>query len=358
MADDGVAEDRFGFSICTQENLAIFGASRGGGTGGENGPGCAYVFARASPGQEWTQVGKIIPLDGVLLDKFGATCALEGDTLMIGSNERDNRRGAVYVFTNPSGDSVTWEEGQVLQAPEGDHVNRFGDCIAIFGDTAVVGQGWYRTDNLPSVRGGAAYVFTRSGSTWSQQAKLEPSDRGRNFGLAVAIEGNTIAVSSAGRSRKRLNIRGGTVLYTIGYVAIFKRAEETWIEDQVIKPRGLFVLFGGAFGSRTLALKDNTLAIGAPDTKLGTFRSWRQGALYIYKRDSASSPFVQESRILTSDGSGAPFFGLVPGGQGLSDNFPQSVDYDDDGKTLCASTEYTNTANSINEGTAYIFVDK
>src|SRR6185295_13476722 len=97
----------------------------------------------------------------------------------VGGNQNDNsatEAGAAYVFTRPAG-GTTWSQQAYLKASNAEADDGFGESVALSGDTLVVGAygedsnatgvGGDQTDELAS-DAGAVYVFTRSGSTWSQ----------------------------------------------------------------------------------------------------------------------------------------------------------------------------------------------
>ena len=89
-----------------------------------------------------------------------------------------------------------------LTASDGAAADYFGYSVAISGDTGVVGA--YGNDNEKGSNSGSAYVFVRSGTTWTQQAKLTASDGAANdyFGVGVAISGDTVVVGAYGNDGK------------------------------------------------------------------------------------------------------------------------------------------------------------
>ena len=100
--------------------------------------------------------------------------------------------GSAYVFTRTG---TTWTEQAKLTASDGAADDRFGSSVAIAGDTIVVGAYWDDDNGSDS---GSAYVFTRTGTTWTEQAKLTASDGAADdqFGRSVAIAGDTIVVGA------------------------------------------------------------------------------------------------------------------------------------------------------------------
>src|SRR5439155_367696 len=145
--------------------------------------GAAYVFVRS--GTTWSQQAKLGASDRAAGDAFGNSVALFGSTAVVGAPTKHSASGAAYVFV-PSG--TTWSQQAKLTAYNGAPGDEFGYSVAISGSTAVVGATGKNSAT------GAAYVFVASGSTWSQQAKLTASNgaSGDEFGVSVAISGSTV----------------------------------------------------------------------------------------------------------------------------------------------------------------------
>ena len=132
---------------------------------------------------------------GLLYDNFGDSVAIAGDTIVVGAPGDDDNgsdSGSAYVFTRTG---TTWTEQAKLTASDGAADDYFGSSVAIAGDTIVVGASG---DDDEWQCSGSAYVFTRTGTTWTEQAKLTASDGAANdhFGGSVAIAGDTIVVGS------------------------------------------------------------------------------------------------------------------------------------------------------------------
>ena len=118
------------------------------------------VAAGIASGVVRTQQAKLTPSDVASTDLFGFV-AVEGDTAVVGAAGKNSGRGAAYVFTRTG---TTWSEEAKLTAADAASGDLFGGTVAVAGDTAVAGA-----YNHNSQRG-AAYVFTRTGTTWTQQA--------------------------------------------------------------------------------------------------------------------------------------------------------------------------------------------
>jgi hypothetical protein len=158
--------------------------------------GSAYVFIRS--GTEWTQQAKLTAADGAEGDLFGVRVALAGDTALIGARLDDDDvngidSGSAYIFTR-SGDD--WNQQAKLTAADGGTGDWFGYTVALVDDTALIGAGNH--DGINGVDSGSAYVFTRSGTSWSQRTKLTAADGkpGDQFGGKVAISGDAAVVGA------------------------------------------------------------------------------------------------------------------------------------------------------------------
>ena len=152
-------------------------------------------------------------------DYFGFSVAVSGDTVVVGApgesstatgvngDQSDNSAiepGAAYVFVRTGG---IWSQQAYLKASNTGAGDTFGYRVAISGDTIVVGAIW-EASNATGVNGnqsdnsavgsGAAYVFVRSGTTWSQQAYLKASNTEADdqFGYSVAVSGDTVVVGA------------------------------------------------------------------------------------------------------------------------------------------------------------------
>ncbi|MDQ3013132.1 MAG: putative Ig domain-containing protein, partial [Acidobacteriota bacterium] len=172
-------------------SVAISGNTAVGGAPRVNGyEGLAYVSTRN--GTNWT-TQTLTASDGAANDAFGSSVAVSGETVVVGAEGDDNNRGAAYVFTR---NGTTWTE-QKLTATDGAAGDRFGVSVAISGDTAVIGA---HADDVNFADQGSAYVFVRSGTEWAFQQKLAATDGAASalFGYSVAISGETVVVGANG----------------------------------------------------------------------------------------------------------------------------------------------------------------
>lgn len=194
-----------------------------------------------------TEGDALAPVDaGTAGGFFGGAIELAGDELYVGAPfaPLPAGRGAVqpYVRGEPG-----WIPGPLLSASDGEDGDRFGESIALSGDTLIVGA--------PGKSGGvgAAYVFVRDGDGWVEQAKLLPSNAGPDalFGRHVRLSGD-LAVVSAHRDDE-FGVYSGSV-------RVFRRTLGTWSETDVLYPPSHA---SGTFFGVSLAFSENLLLVGA-----------------------------------------------------------------------------------------------
>lgn len=268
------ANDQFGISLAISGETIAVGAyfedsNQTNITNGSPAPanegatdaGAVYVFQRS--GTTWSEQAYLKPSNTGAGDRFGTTLDISNDTIVVGANlEASNQititngsgasvnnsaanAGAAYVFRR---NGTTWAEEAYLKAPNTESGDQFGDAVAIDGDTIVVGafseasnqttitNGTTASSDNSATLAGAAYVFQRTGSTWSHQAYLKPPNLGAvdRFGNAVAIEGNTILVSSIFEDNNQTTVTNGSMpnddnsLSNSGAVYVFQRSGSTW----------------------------------------------------------------------------------------------------------------------------------
>ena len=185
-AAKGSADAKFGTGVSISGDTAVAGAPDEGGTAEDGGMGAAYVFTRSNGA--WTERATLLSPFRTDGEKFGFSVAVDRDTVVVGAPSADElppgRPGAAYVFVRRG---TTWVHQATLKPAESNAADGFGFDVALSRDTAVVGS-----------LSGAAYVFTRSGNGWSQQAKLtgRGDATGDGFGGSVAISDDTAVVSA------------------------------------------------------------------------------------------------------------------------------------------------------------------
>ena len=302
--------DLFGISVAIDGNTVVVGAddedsaasgvNGNGSSNGANGAGAAYVFVRNNA--TWTQQAYLKASNPDPADTFGAEVGVSGDTVIVGSpRERSAATGvngdqtsntifgagAVYVFTR---EGTGWSQQAYLKASNtrpvssgsGSLNSMFGDALAISGDTIVVGADGEESPSsgvnadqtqTGSINSGAAYIFTRSGTTWTQQAFIKASNSvpSLNFGSSVAIAGDTMVAGASGH-------QGAS-----GAAYVFKRNGTTWTETDFLKPSS-DLKSGDYFGTSVGVSGDFVIAGAFRPTLYIDFKdTYFTGSSYVYR---------------------------------------------------------------------------
>jgi hypothetical protein len=283
------AGDLLGLGVAISRDTVVVGAPGDDDNGAES--GAAYVFVRS--GAAWTQQAKLLAPDGAAGDNFGAGVSIDGDTVVIGANLDDDSgdaSGAAYVFVRAGS---AWTQQQKLTALDASPADQFGSAVSISDDTIVVGAA---ADDATAADSGSAYVFVRSGTVWSQQARLTAPDGAVSdaFGSTVAVAGNTALVGA------RFADAPGAV--DAGGAYAFVRSGTVW--TQQAKLVALDATTGAAFGTSP-ALVGDTAVIGAFDAD--TPDGLNAGSAYIFVR--SGTVWTQQSKILDPDPAANDFFG-------------------------------------------------
>jgi YVTN family beta-propeller protein len=282
-AGDGAAQDNFGWSVALDGNTALIGAPNAT-VNGHSSQGAAYVFSYSNG--NWSEVAKLTASDGASFDNFGYSVALSGTTAVISAWHATIKgnplQGAAYVFTYADGQ---WSETAKLTANDGVAFDDFAWSVALSGDTAFICTPYTLNSK------GAAYVFGRTGSTWSQLQKLSASDGadGDSFGWSVALDGDSAVVGAPNATVGGIFLQGAAYVFTL--------TNGTWIEAQKLAASdgAAFDQFGTSVG-----LSGDAALIGAPSAS-GT------GAAYVF--DGTGVNWIQVQKLTGSDSTSGDQFG-------------------------------------------------
>ena len=200
-ASDGFIGNYFGYSVSISGDTIIIGARYDSENGRD--AGAAYIFERDHGGADnWGEVKKLTPSDAASYNYFGVSASISGDAAVVGAvfgvDGDGIWTGAAYIFERDHGGAGNWGEVKKLLASAGERYDHFGESVSISGNTAVVGA---NSDNDNGGFSGSAYVFERDHGgvgNWGEVRKLIPADNGEGdrFGNAVAISGDTIVVGA------------------------------------------------------------------------------------------------------------------------------------------------------------------
>ena len=261
LANDAGPGDGFGYSVTIDGDTIAVGAPFDSDAGTDT--GSAYVFTRT--GTTWSQQAKIVGTDTAIGDEYGASIAITGDSVIVGSPSDDDAgsaSGSSYVF-NRTG--TTWSQQAKLLAPDGAVDDSFGYSVAIDASTALVGA---PSDDDAGSESGSAYVFTRSGVTWSNQSKIVAEDAGPDdrLGVSVAVEGATAVVGAP---------RNSAVGGFSGAAYVFNRSGTTW--RQLVKLVAASSATGDEFGNAVAV--SGRIAIGS---LLDDNAGYNSGSVFVF----------------------------------------------------------------------------
>lgn len=309
-AADADTGDSFGFSAAISGDYTIVGAF----TDDDNGPssGSAYIFKR--DGTSWTEEAKLLASDGDTSDQFGYSVSIDGEYAVVGvrNDDDDNgdNSGAAIVFKRTG---TTWTQETKLLASDGAGHDSFGEAVSISGDYIFVGA--YRDDDLGESTG-SVYVFRRNGTNWFEEEKLLPSDVAL-FGESTSISGDYAIVGAPG---------GESIS-----AYVFKHNGTSWVEEAKLSPPEVEI--GDGFGE-SVSISGEYVIVGAPrDDDNGNI----SGSAYMFKRSGVS--WRREAKLLPSDGSAQDFFGFSVS---ISKNYAVVGSFFDDD-------------NGTNSGSAYLY---
>lgn len=293
-ASDAALDDNFGTAVAISGNTAIVSAPF------DDGRGSAYIFRDNGAG-DWLQLDKLLANDGASGDQFGSSVAISGNTAVVGAYYDNGKIGSAYVFRdNGAGD---WMQIAKLTADDGAANDEFGNSVAVFGNTVLVGA--HLDSNAGGGAAGAVYVFQDNGDTWSQVDKLMAADGSvfKQFGSSVSLSSNTALIGASG---------DGTFGLLSGAAYVFQR-DGLLVWQQMDKLTASDGNAGDLFGS-SVALSGNTAVVGASAESDGGAGA---GAAYSF-RDNGLGNWNQFAKLRASDAQSGDSLGTAVGISGTT----------------------------------------
>jgi len=226
-AADGLGGDHFGRAIALEGDTALIGA-RFADPGASPAQGAAYVFVRE--GETWSQQAKLIAVGGAEFDQFGHSVALSGHLALVGAPAADVGeeidQGLAYAFLRTG---TSWSQQAVLVASDGISGDLFGTSVAVAGDTALVGA--IQVSVGDAFQQGAVYAFTESGGVWTERQKLVSSgnNQGQGFGFSLSLAGERVLIGAPQDGFAEDFLRGASY--------VFSRSGNTWFEQARLSSR-------------------------------------------------------------------------------------------------------------------------
>ncbi len=298
IAADANQYDYFGDSVSIDGDYAIIGAPYSDMDGPYDNRGAAYIFKRT--GTNWAQQDKLMASDGQPSDNFGWFVSISGEYAIVGAYAKNSHTGAAYIFKR---NGTSWSQQAKLTASDGANFDKFGYSVSISGDYAIVGA--YNDTDLGVNQCGSAYIFEKPPTGWvdaNETTKLFALDpwptSGERFGYSVAIDANCAIVGADCSSPTPGLIDSGAAY-------IFKREGIYW-NPQLPKLTASDASAGDNFG-RSVAIDCNYAIVGAESDDIDAVNG-QTGCAYIFK--NISGPLWTEQDILfASDPCKSDYFG-------------------------------------------------
>ena len=319
-ASDGAASDKFGISVSISGDYAIVGAHLVDGDA-KTDQGAAYIFARQDG--TWLEQAKLTASDGRAGDNFGISVGINGDYVVVGAPKAGGiwfLQGAAYIFMRTG---TTWLQQAKLTASDGVIGENFGTSVSIDGNYIIAGAPNARVQYANE---GAAYVFVRTGTVWTQQSKLVVSygEYNDHFGNSVSISGDHAILGAPFRD-------ANIYVADVGAAYIFVRNGNTWtLQIDLYYSEGDA---GDNFGA-SVCITDSYAMVGAPNFDLPPFTD--NGAVFVYGRTGLN--WSLPKKLTAADAESASYFGnsvSISGDNAVIGNY-----YDDVGSNPIQGSAY------------------
>jgi hypothetical protein len=314
-------------------NVAIFGQE-----GYNSYAGAAHVYTRS--GTTWTHRARLTASDAAANDSFagyvpgGSTISVskDGTYIIVGAQGEDTngaQAGSSYIYT---GSGSSWTEQAILRSPGVTASDQFGYSVKINidGTYAIIGS----PGAGPGTFRGSAYVYTRSGSTWSLQAQLSASDQADqdNLGQSVTISADGMYAAAGARYDDDSYDSSGSVY-------VFVRSGSTWSQQQKINLGNSGAIYNYFGSSIDMNEAGDLLLIGS-----GGENTNQIGKARLYKRTGSTWALIKT--IEASDDADTTGSGNITG-------FAQKVALSGNGNAVAVSAYPDTDANT--RGSVYVF---
>jgi len=346
LANDSASNDQFAYSVAINGDVCVIGA-RLDDTPVIN-SGSAYVFRFDALSGSWTQEAKLIASDAANGDEFGFSVAVYsnpinsglgfgggGDVIVVGARHDDDHgtdSGSAYVFTH---NGTSWSQTAKLSPADGAASDRFGYSVAISGDFILVGA---RDDDAPSTNSGSVYAYHWNGTSWTQQAKLTPSDAAANdqFGVSLAMApteagAGAVAIVGSWHDDSPASDAGSA------YIFRYKSRTNSWAQGAKLTSSDPAASdeFGVSVAISATDLQEVALVGARNDDDAGA----NSGSAYVYRHVGTS--WVQEAKLKAADGA-------------AGDLFASAVALTSDGETAMVGAPQNDQA-ALDAGAIYVF---
>lgn len=318
-ADVPAPDNSFGYAVAVDGDIAVVGEPYGAVDGNPE-QGLAHVYVRA--GGSWTETQVLVADDGAASDGFGFSVSISGDTILVGAPYAtvggNGGQGAAYVFQRSGG---SWSQAQKLVTAAGGASNNFGWSVAVSGATAIVSAPVAPVGE--NALQGNATVFTEDAGSWTEGPTLVAEDGAAfaTFGSSVAIDGDTLVVGANG------------VDSYFGAAYVFERSGTDWNQVARLAPDdGTTLEFFGI----SVAVSGANAIVGAYNQRVGDNNG--QGSAYVFT--ASGGTWTQAQKLVASDGAASARFGLAVA---------------IDGATALVGSYFADVDANVNQGAAYVF---
>lgn len=285
-----------GSAVAASESYLAIGVPNGGRSAPSNGYVDVWDLTSGTP----AYMGKLTPSDPVGDDDFGAAVDVSGDYIVVGAPNRDDgaksQVGKVYVFELLSG--IWTEVASFLPSGTTASGDNFGSAVAIDGDRIAIGE---RGDDTTATNAGRLTILERTAGTWALKSTHQaPSPAAsETFGYSVDIDGDYIVVGA-----RNTTVSGSA---GAGRAYVYFRSGGSWAHQATIPA----TVSGGtpdheasAHFGESVSISGDTIAVGAPDDNQGATDA---GAVYVYTRSGTS--WSDQQKLSASDGAASDHFG-------------------------------------------------
>lgn len=266
-----------------------------------NAPGCNTVPEHEAALEQPLSIGAIHYLkasDAATSGYFGYSVALDGDRLAVGAPGAREGRGAVYIFRRENGE---WKQEAFLESDSSQVGTSFGGKLALKGDLLAIGaplENVTMAGNQTAERAGAVHIY-RYQQEWQKIDHLTGNEAGAQFGSAIAIHGDIIAIGAPYEDGDEASQPGNNNLQDSGAVYVYRYASETetWQPEAFIERSqpAQDELFGYA-----LAASEGLVVIGAPlvDAATGSGAVQNSGAVFVFRYEDGE---WREAQLLAAE---------------------------------------------------------
>jgi hypothetical protein len=278
-------------------------------------------------GPGWTQENEIV---GPSDSGLGFSVAVSRSTMVVGAAFQNSATGAAYVYT---GSGTSWTEEAELTAPGGQQDDLFGSAVAIRSGIIAVGAECHSATG-PTCEG-ATYIYTGSGANWTLQTEIDDPGAAANdsFGGAVAVTSNAVLVGAAGENTSE----GAVFIYTL-------RGHSWALKSEIQDPA---LTANDGFGW-ALAVHGKSLVAGAPGNNGFT------GTAYVF--GEVRGGWVKDATLTAANGGGCSATCGAGPGYVHGDSFGTAVATS--GRTIVIGSPYASVPpapDGVGTGAAYVF---